>query len=198
MIRQFLTRFSLKNQGFTLVELMIVVAIIGILAAVAIPNYQKYQARARQSEAKIGLAGLYTSEAAYQADSSTYSSCLTDVGFDLGGGAQHFYAIGFKSGIASECGPTGTTNCNMSYPLGNTTGVPCSGAAGSGDGCYVATVKISKSATLANVCTSLALSNMNQSGYTAQANGSVSTSTSTNDLWTITHEKKLTNTTPGI
>ena len=42
------------------VGLLIVVAIIGILAAVAIPNYQKFQARARQSEAKIALSAAYT------------------------------------------------------------------------------------------------------------------------------------------
>ena len=48
------------QKGFTLIELMIVVAIIGILAAVAIPQYQNYTARAQASEAMSLLAGLKT------------------------------------------------------------------------------------------------------------------------------------------
>ena len=50
-----------KNaRGFTLIELMIVVAIIGILAAIAIPNFLRFQARARQSEANSNLKTLFT------------------------------------------------------------------------------------------------------------------------------------------
>jgi type IV pilus assembly protein PilA len=48
-------------KGFTLIELMIVVAIIGILAAIAIPNFLRFQARAKQSEAKTNLKGFFTS-----------------------------------------------------------------------------------------------------------------------------------------
>ena len=48
------------TKGFTLIELMIVVAIIGILAAIAIPNFLRFQARAKQSEAKVQLKGFYT------------------------------------------------------------------------------------------------------------------------------------------
>ena len=48
-------------EGFTLIELMIVVAIIGILASIAIPNFLRFQGRARQAEAKTNLKAIFTS-----------------------------------------------------------------------------------------------------------------------------------------
>jgi type IV pilus assembly protein PilA len=61
------------QQGFTLIELMIVVAIIGILAAIAIPNFLTYQARAKQSEAKVGLGGIFTSAISYFSENNTFT-----------------------------------------------------------------------------------------------------------------------------
>jgi len=64
---------QLKGQkGFTLIELMIVVAIIGILAAIAIPNFLQYQLKSRQSEAKTNLQAIKTSEVAFQAEQGCY------------------------------------------------------------------------------------------------------------------------------
>jgi type IV pilus assembly protein PilA len=60
------------QRGFTLVELMIVVAIIGILAAIAIPNFTKFQARAKQSEAKANLKGIYTAKHAAYGETDTF------------------------------------------------------------------------------------------------------------------------------
>ena len=51
-----------SKKGFTLIELMIVVAIIGILAAIAIPNFLRFQAKSKQSEAKTNLGGIFTAE----------------------------------------------------------------------------------------------------------------------------------------
>ena len=60
------------QKGFTLIELMIVVAIIGILAAIAIPNFLQYQMKSRQSEAKTNLQAIRTSEISFQAEKGCY------------------------------------------------------------------------------------------------------------------------------
>ncbi len=62
----------LNKKGFTLIELMIVVAIIGILAAIAIPNFMKFQAKSRTAEAKTNLGAIFTAETSYFGDSNQY------------------------------------------------------------------------------------------------------------------------------
>lgn len=68
------------QQGFTLIELMIVVAIIGILAAVAIPAYSDYTARAQVSEAMSLASGLKTPVVEYMSDKGATPPFATTVG----------------------------------------------------------------------------------------------------------------------
>lgn len=80
-------------KGFTLIELMIVVAIIGILAAIAIPNFVKFQCRSKQSEAKGNLKAIYVAQEAYRGEYDTYWGVLSSIGFvPKGGKIRYIYS----------------------------------------------------------------------------------------------------------
>ena len=84
-------------KGFTLIELMIVVAIVGILAAIAIPNFIKFQCRSKQTEAKTSLTALYVAEESYRAEFSKYvvgaEADMAVIGFAVKPGAKRRYSL---------------------------------------------------------------------------------------------------------
>jgi len=86
----------MKNalKGFTLIELMIVVAIIGILAAIAIPNFIKFQARSKQSEAKSNTKAMFTAEKAFYSEKDRFSTLVGEVGFAPERNNRYNYFIG--------------------------------------------------------------------------------------------------------
>jgi type IV pilus assembly protein PilE len=73
----------LKNKGFTLIELMIVVAVIGIIAAIALPSYQDYAKRARRADAKAVVLAVQLAEEKWRASNSAYTNDLTQLGYDF-------------------------------------------------------------------------------------------------------------------
>ena len=104
------------KKGFTLIELMIVVAIIGILAAIAIPNFLRFQAKSKQSEAKTNLGGIFTAETAYNAEHDGFAD-LNIISWGPTGTPRYRYTLG-----------TSTND------LGNLAGVPSFGSWGTANG----------------------------------------------------------------
>ena len=67
-----------SKKGFTLIELMIVVAIIGILAAIAIPNFLRFQLKSKSSEGKVNIAAIRTAEESYLAEFGQYVTAAAE------------------------------------------------------------------------------------------------------------------------
>lgn len=88
-----MNRLFRKKGGFTLIELMIVVAIIGILAAIAIPNFIRFQAKSKQSEAKTNLKAIFTAQKSFFGEKDKYSSDFTVIGFDPEPANRYSYGL---------------------------------------------------------------------------------------------------------
>jgi type IV pilus assembly protein PilA len=102
------------KKGFTLIELMIVVAIIGILAAIAIPNFLRFQAKSKQSEAKTNLGGIFTAQTAYFGENNTYGTFQHIAWAPIG--TKQLYT--YYSGSNGTDGVGGTTDLKAPPPGG--------------------------------------------------------------------------------
>ena len=82
-------------KGFNLIELMVVIAIIGVIATIAVPNYLRHKDRARQSEAKQLLGSLFTAETAFFSEWTMFTGDFGHIGFSPEGDMR--YNIGFTA-----------------------------------------------------------------------------------------------------
>ena len=90
-------RGRLNQKGFSLVELMVVVAIIGILAAIAIPSYQKFQRKSMQVEPKTNMSGLYTAQITFSSEWNGLSADFSQLGFTVSNQESARYRTGWLS-----------------------------------------------------------------------------------------------------
>lgn len=187
-VLQMFSKLRKSQKGFSLVELMVVVAIIGVLASIAVPSINKYLAKARQTEAKTQLSSLYTSEKAFYAEYTTYDSRFPAIGYSPEG--QLRYNVGF-SAVHNRA------TANNGYNAAAADIVAVKGYCGNG--------------TMENNCALLVGADGREapdipSGtattattFTAAATARISsTATASSDVWTINHQKVLSNTTNGI
>ena len=106
----------MKSQGFSLLELMIVVAIIAVLAMVSVPSFTRFLAKSKRAEVYMNLSSIYTAEKAYWAEHGKYSDVLYgEGGIGWKPEGQPYYTYGFAHGAEGINYFTGTLGTSHTY-----------------------------------------------------------------------------------
>lgn len=176
---------KLSSKGFSLVELMVVVAIIGILATIAVPQIQKFIAKSRQAEARSALGTYYTAQKTFFSEYSVYYPGFGQIGYTPAGTLN--YNVGSATAVVT------TTLDNVGYTGSSAnTAVQTRGLCGT-------------SGTVANGCLLSIRAGANVTGgvttnttFVGSAWGTVDNDATDWDNWRIDEAQTLTNPTADV
>jgi len=159
---------------------MVVVAIIGILAAIAVPNFQRFTAKSKQSEAKSNLSAIYSAERAFQAEWGQFVTRFSMIGYGPQGMLryQHGFLTDFGTPPSNYTGPTGAAGDS------STTAWCTQGAGAPTNGCNVIIVPVAPGALTASTADAVS--------FDASAVGDID-GDATIDQWTIDEAKQVAN-----
>jgi prepilin-type N-terminal cleavage/methylation domain-containing protein len=162
----------MESKGFSLVEIMIVLAIVGILSFVAIPYYNQRLNKSKQGEAIANLETLYSSEKSFYFENALYDPRLDAVGFKPEGSLT--YRIGFSADSAAAPPGLGTAGCI------NTGSVACPVAA-------VTWIESTRASGTSGLSLTAIVDSPTPLGFTAEGRARLTTA---DDVWVITHDNK--------
>lgn len=102
----------MNGKGFTLIELMVVIAIIGFLAVISVPSFTRFVTKAKRTEAYVNLHAIYAAQKTYWVEHGTYTTVLSGEngigwqpeGYSSGGSCERFnYTYGFSGKEGKNC-----------------------------------------------------------------------------------------------
>jgi prepilin-type N-terminal cleavage/methylation domain-containing protein len=198
-----------SNKGFSLIELLIAVVIVGVLSTVGVPQYRKMVFKSKKSEAQIILGTIFTAESAFFNEYGAYGNNLRKMGASIDG--SQWYVGGFNNAASATCtsfltaGITPTTALVATVPSfyaadplpGGLIGLGIDAAGqltGTRQICQTsATYRVDNSVS-PRIFTAFASANLISSDAAATC---VSAGSPNCDIWQITHLNSITNTSDG-